>query len=321
MKGALATMMEKVMSDGKSTSYRIRIGMVGLGSIAQKAYLPVLSQETGWQLVGLFSPNQEKTHAVCRQYRLSAFPSLDALAAQCDAVFVHSSTASHYDVVSTLLRRGVHVYVDKPLAETLPQAESLLALAERQGKTLMVGFNRRFAPCYRTLKSQLRQPASIRVEKHRVDNIGPHSARFTLLDDYLHVVDTALWLAGESASLQGGVVRTNEAGHLCFTEHVFTTPTSQIVTSMHRRAGSQRESVQVIDDGIIHHVDNLHDGWQEHAGCMTRAPVPSWQSVLEQRGFVGAIQHFVTALEQDVAPETAGEQAVMAQRMIESMIG
>lgn len=309
------------MSDGKSTSGSVRIGMVGLGSIAQKAYLPVLSQETRWQLVGLFSPNQEKTREVCRQYRLAGFASLDALAAQCDAVFVHSSTASHYEVVGTLLRRGVHVYVDKPLAETLPQAEDLLALAERQGKTLMVGFNRRFAPCYRALKSQLQAPASIRVEKHRIDNVGPHAARFTLLDDYLHVVDTALWLAGKPASLQGGWIKTNEAGQLCFTEHVFSTPTSQIVTSMHRRAGSQREAVQVIDDGVIHHVDNLNDAWQENAGRETRYPVPSWQSLLEQRGFVGAVDHFVTSLEQGTAPETAGEQAILAQRMIEVMLG
>ncbi|MCW2483232.1 Gfo/Idh/MocA family protein, partial [Candidatus Symbiopectobacterium sp. NZEC135] len=286
------------MNTAKTDAQPIRIGMVGLGSIAQKAYLPVLSQETRWRFAGVFSPDQQKMRTLCQQYRLSGYSSLEALANACDAVMVHSSTASHYEVISALLRLGVHVYVDKPLAETLPQAEALLALAERQGKTMRVGFNRGFAPGYQSLKSTLPHPDSVRVEKHRADNVGPQPARFTLLDDYLHVVDTALWLAGKGAVLQGGVIRNNTAGQLVFAEHLFASATCQIVTSMHRCAGSQRESVQMIGQGAIHHVDNLSDCWQESGGIVTRHPAPSWQSILEQRGFVGAIHHFVVSLEQ-----------------------
>ncbi len=62
----------------------------------------------------------------------------------------------------------------------------------------MVGFNRRFAPLYRELKTQMGSAASLRMDKHRSDSVG-HDLRFTLLDDYLHVVDTALWLAGGTA--------------------------------------------------------------------------------------------------------------------------
>lgn len=183
---------------------KLRVGVVGLGSIAQKAYLPILSQAADWTLVGGFSPNQQKAQPLCDSYRMACFPRLDSLAEQCDAVFVHSSTASHFSVIGELLNRGVHVYVDKPLAETLEQGEQLLELAERRGKTLMVGFNRRFAPLYRQLKQQMNQPASIRMDKHRADSVGPHDLRFTLLDDYLHVVDTALWLAGGGEQLLSG---------------------------------------------------------------------------------------------------------------------
>lgn len=178
---------------------KLRVGVVGLGSIAQKAYLPILGQAADWTLVGGFSPNQQKAQPLCDSYRMACFSRLDSLAEQCDAVFVHSSTASHFSVIGELLNRGVHVYVDKPLAETLEQGEQLLEQAERRGKTLMVGFNRRFAPLYRQLKQQMNQPASIRMDKHRADSVGPHDLRFTLLDDYLHVVDTALWLAGGRA--------------------------------------------------------------------------------------------------------------------------
>jgi len=103
----------------------LRIGMVGLGGIAQKAWLPVLSAASRWQLAAAFSPTQTKAQPICDAYRIPYVGSSAELATRCDAVFVHSSTASHYAVVSELLNAGVHVCVDKPLAETLAEAERL----------------------------------------------------------------------------------------------------------------------------------------------------------------------------------------------------
>ncbi|MDW9423946.1 gfo/Idh/MocA family oxidoreductase, partial [Yersinia enterocolitica] len=202
---------------------KLRVGIVGLGGIAQKAYLPILTQAQGWQLVGAFSPNQIKAQPVCDSYRMRYFSRLDTLAAECDAIFVHSSTASHFQVVSELLQAGIHVYVDKPLAETVEQSEQLIALAAKQRLALMVGFNRRFAPLYQQLKQQMSHPASLRMEKHRQNSIGPNDVRFTLLDDYLHVVDMALWLGGATAKLLSGVIQTNPQQQLLYAEHHFQT--------------------------------------------------------------------------------------------------
>ncbi|CAJ0995761.1 Putative oxidoreductase YceM [Sodalis praecaptivus] len=180
----------------------LRIGIIGLGGIAQKVYLPLLGAAARWHLVGAFSPNQSRARArararaLCDSYRIPCFARIDELAQQCDALFVHSSTESHFAVVSDLLKLGRHVYVDKPLAATLEQAEALLALATRQQRILMVGFNRRFALLYQRLKQDMQHVASLRMDKHHSDSVGPQDVRFTLLDDYLHVVDTALWLAG-----------------------------------------------------------------------------------------------------------------------------
>lgn len=91
----------------------------------------------------------------------------------------------------------------------------------RKKLTLMVGFNRRFAPLYRELKTRLGTAASLRMDKHRTDSIGPHDLRFTLLDDYLHVVDTVLWLAGGEARLASGTLLTSESGEMCYAEHHF----------------------------------------------------------------------------------------------------
>ncbi|MFC0227214.1 Gfo/Idh/MocA family protein [Serratia aquatilis] len=299
---------------------KLRIGVVGLGGIAQKAYLPLLSQATDWQLVGGFSPNQQKAKLICDSYRMACFSQLDSLAQQCDAVFVHSSTASHFEVVGELLKHGVHVYVDKPLAETAEQGEQLVALADKCGKALMVGFNRRFAPLYRQLKQQMQLPASIRMDKHRADSVGPNDLSFTLLDDYLHVVDTALWLGSGAGNLLSGSLRANDSGEMLYAEHHFACGETLVTTSMHRRAGSQRESVQAVTDGAVYQVNDMRQWLREDRQGVIEQPVPGWQSTLAQRGFAGAVQHFIQAVGNQTRPDTAGEQALYAQRLLEKML-
>ena len=297
---------------------KLRVGVVGLGGIAQKAWLPVLGAADGWTLQAAWSPGKEKALRVCETWRIPYADSLEQLAAQCDAVFVHTSTASHFEVVSRLLGAGVHVCVDKPLADKLSDAESLVELAARRGLTLMVGFNRRFASLYRELKAHLDDAASLRMDKHRSDSVG-HDLRFTLLDDYLHVVDTALWLAGGKARLSGGLLQTTAQGEMLYAEHHFSSSQLEVTTSMHRRAGSQREWVQAVTDGGLYEVRDMRE-WQEERGQgVVQRPVPGWQTTLEQRGFVGCARHFIECVQNQTVPETAGEQALLAQRIVEKL--
>ncbi|NUL35496.1 Gfo/Idh/MocA family protein [Kosakonia sacchari] len=297
----------------------LRIGVVGLGGIAQKAWLPVLGAATDWTLAAAWSPTREKALRVCETWRIPYADSLTSLAAQCDAVFVHTSTASHYAVVSELLNLGVHVCVDKPLAENLQDAERLIELAARKKQTLMVGFNRRFSPLYRELKQQIPQAASLRMDKHRTDSVGPHDLRFTLLDDYLHVVDTALWLAGGAAQLKSGTLLTNDDGAMIYAEHHFSVEHLQITTSMHRRAGSQREWVQAVTDGGLFDITDMREWREERGQGVVVRPVAGWQSVLEQRGFAGCAHHFIECVQNQTVPETAGEQAILAQRVVDKL--
>lgn len=241
------------------------------------------------------------------------------LAKTCDAVFVHSSTATHFAVVSELLNAGVHVCVDKPLAENLREAEQLVELAARKKLTLMVGFNRRFSPLYQDLKAQLGNAASVRMDKHRSDSVGPHDLRFTLLDDYLHVVDTALWLAGGRAQLNSGTLLTNDAGVMLYAEHHFSVDQLQITTSMHRRAGSQRECVQAVTDGGLIDVTDMREWREERGQGVVHKPIAGWQTTLEQRGFAGCARHFMECVQNQTVPQTAGEQALLAQRVVEKL--
>ncbi|CAK7049084.1 Gfo/Idh/MocA family oxidoreductase [Providencia sp.] len=301
---------------------KLKIGVVGLGSIAQKAYLPILTKEDNWELIGAFSPNQSKARLVCDRYRIELFSRLDSLAQQCDAVFVHSATASHYEVIKRLLDLNVHVYVDKPLTEQIEQSEQLIELADLRQKGLMVGFNRRFSPFYMALKYDLQNISSLRMEKHRTNSVGPKDVRFTLLDDYLHVVDTVIWMAGDDseAKLISGNIQATSQGELFYAEHHIQAGLCWLTTSMHRKAGSQQEKLIAVAEDSIHQITNMNHWRSEDGTGIHEANPGSWDSTLLQRGFDGAIRHFIDSVSNQSQPLISGEQAIMAQRLVEKMI-
>lgn len=298
---------------------KLRVGIVGLGGIAQKVYLPILSQAKHWELVGAYTPNQQKNCLLCQQYRIVSFYSLDELAANCDVAFVHSATAAHYEIADHLLRKGLHVYIDKPLAETLDQAEALVELANQQQRTLMVGFNRRFAPFYQTIKTQMPCASSVRFEKHRIHGIG-NSLRFTMFDDYLHLLDTVLWLCDGDLSLLASQVNATVLDELVFAGHVFRHDNKLITTAMHRDAGTQAETLEVITHGAVMRVRDLNRLEEERDGKIHVTTAGSWQTILELRGFVPMVEHYLECVANQTTPQVTGEQALMAQRWLEKLL-
>lgn len=298
---------------------KLRVGIVGLGGIAQKVYLPILSQAKHWELVGAYTPNQQKNCLLCQQYRIVSFFSLDELAANCDVAFVHSATAAHYEIADHLLRKGLHVYIDKPLADTLDQAEALVELANKEQRTLMVGFNRRFAPFYQTIKAQMPCVSSVRFEKHRIHGIG-NSLRFTLFDDYLHLLDTVLWLCDGELSLLASQVNATVLDELVFASHVFRHDSKLITTAMHRDAGTQAETLEVITHGAVMRVRDLNRLEEERDGKIHVSTAGSWQTILELRGFVPMVEHFLECVANQTTPLVSGEQALIAQRWMEKLL-
>ncbi|OUB23733.1 virulence factor MviM [Bacillus thuringiensis serovar yunnanensis] len=298
-----------------------RIGMIGLGGIAQKAYLPIVTKETDWTFVGAFSPNETKRKLICEQYRIEDFNSLSSLAEECDAIFVHSSTSTHFEIISTLLSKGVDVYVDKPLAETIEQAEKLVQLSEKYKRKLMVGFNRRFAPIYVQVKAQAKNIASVRFEKHRTNSVGPYSYEFTMLDDYLHVVDTVRWLSSGDLNVIHGTVNINAENYLMYAGHTYIDQEgTTFFTDMHRKAGTNIEKLEVLTEGSILRVKNINTLEIESNNRVTTSTVPSWDTTLKQRGFEGAVQHFIDCLQNDEQPIIDGMEGLKSQLLVNQLL-
>ncbi|TCS14990.1 Gfo/Idh/MocA family oxidoreductase [Caulobacter sp. BK020] len=268
----------------------LRIAMIGLGDIARKAYLPVLGPRADVELVFVTRNAQTLAElgAAWRVERLHA--DLDtALAQGLDGALVHAATAAHPDILRRLLEAGVPTLVDKPIADNAADSEALVDLAETRGVSLMVGFNRRFAPAYRDAAA-LNLPLVL-MQKNRP---GPlDDVRRAVFDDYIHVVDTLRFLApgARQAAVRGRV----GDGRL---EHVVLSLSGDgrdAVGIMNRLSGASEELLEVSGQGQkrrIIDIEQIVD--QGPVEALTRRG--AWTSVGRQRGFEAMCEHFLDAV-------------------------
>ena len=168
----------------------LKIGIIGSGDIAQKAYIPLISRRP--VELHFFARNNALVEDLARQYGIKHLHSnLESLInSGIQGAFVHTSTSSHYDIITQLLSHRIHVYVDKPVTYELASSERLFALAKENHLQLMVGFNRRHAPAYRRLK-ELENVSMVVMQKNR--KALPADIRTFIFDDFIHVVDTLLY--------------------------------------------------------------------------------------------------------------------------------
>lgn len=114
----------------------MKVGCIGLGDIAQKAYLPVLGTQPGLEL-HLHTRTPATLQRVGATHRLppaQLHPDLDSLlAVGLDAAFVHAATSAHPEIVTRLIEAGVPTYVDKPIAYELAESRRIVTLAEERG--------------------------------------------------------------------------------------------------------------------------------------------------------------------------------------------
>ncbi|MFC8839473.1 Gfo/Idh/MocA family protein [Streptomyces griseoincarnatus] len=271
----------------------MKVGCIGLGDIAQKAYLPVLAVQPGVEL-HLQTRTPATLERVGDSLHLPAaqrHAGLDALiAAGLDAAFVHAPTDVHPQVVTRLLKAGVPTYVDKPLAYELADSERLVALAEERGVSLAVGFNRRQAPGYAQCADHPRE--LIIMQKNRVGL--PEEPRRMILDDFIHVVDTLRFLV--PGQVDDVTVRARAEDGLL--HHVVLQLAGDGFTAlgvMNRLSGSTEEILEVSGQDSKRQVVNLAEVI-DHKGQPTVRRRGDWVPVSRQRGIEQAALAFLDAV-------------------------
>lgn len=296
----------------------MKVGVIGLGGIARKAYLPVLAANREIEPC-LMTRNSDVLDEIGDAYRITARAhTLDELLQHgIEAAFVHTATPAHFAVVSELLRHGVPTFVDKPLSDSFVQAQALVDLAERAGVSLMVGFNRRFAPAYQSIRAGT-PPQVVTMQKHRVNSRSV--ARQVVYDDFIHVVDTLRFLLDapvEQFRVRGAV---DNAGTLGYVAVQMETKDSLGIGVMHRDGGVNEEILETLHEGVKWRVVDVRQVTRSQ-GTMEHFAPPSWSTTFVERGFQAMTEYFLQTVRNGlvVSARDALESHVLCEKIVRGL--
>lgn len=168
----------------------IRIGVVGTGHLG-KYHLNNWKEISGVEIIGFYEPNDNTAKEVSEKYQLPRFLDADALIDAADAIDVVAPTTFHFEWCERAIKKGKHVFVEKPLANTMEEARQLVKLAEESGIKFQVGHVERFNPAFLAVKDLELNPMFIEV--HRLAQFNPRGTEVSvILDLMIHDIDIIL---------------------------------------------------------------------------------------------------------------------------------
>ncbi|KDM91470.1 Gfo/Idh/MocA family protein [Photobacterium galatheae] len=271
----------------------MKIGIIGLGDIAQKAYLPVITQWPGIELA-FCTRNPAVLKQLAQTHRIpdavTDYRELAGLGV--DGVMIHSATSSHFEIAQFFLNHGIAVFVDKPLSDTYAACESLHNLAEAKQLPLFMGFNRRYLPLIQPhLKTpQKGQLMGIRWQKHRLNQ--PGDVRTFVFDDFIHPLDSVN-LSGSVRSEDLHVITQYHQGKLARLDVEWQVDQTIYQASMNRLNGVTAEQVTLNFENRTVHFDSLATGTSWIDGAESKLTLPDWTPMLESKGFTAMIAHWL----------------------------
>lgn len=288
--------------------------MIGIGEIAKKAYLPILGTRADIEL-SIASRNQEVVNQVGQQYSIrNKFSTVQELIdSNIDAAFVHTATEAHVEILHQLINAGIHVFVDKPIAYTLHESEEIVSFAQKRGVKLMVGFNRRYAPMYRNVHKEISHFETILMQKNRVETLS--NVRSTVFDDFIHVVDTMLYFLGEPKDVTFHA-KVEEGLLHYLVVHMIGGKTTGI-GMMNRQTGVTDERLEItgnkkkIDVHNLVHTATFLNNVEQHRSF------GDWTPILNRRGFVDMIDHFIESVRSGIDIQTSGEKSLKTHQICE----
>ncbi|MFN8245875.1 MAG: Gfo/Idh/MocA family oxidoreductase [Ferruginibacter sp.] len=176
----------------------LKIAVFGTGHLG-KFHLNNWQEIDQVTLVGFFDPDDNNARAVEEKYKIPRFDDPEKLMDACDAVDIVAPTVHHFNLCELALRKGKHVFVEKPLANTMEEARNLVKLAKESNVKFQVGHVERFNPAFLALKEYALNPMFIEV--HRLAQFNPRGTDVSvILDLMIHDIDIILSLVKSNVS-------------------------------------------------------------------------------------------------------------------------
>jgi virulence factor len=306
-----------IFGDKRGEETMMKLGIIGLGDIAKKAYLPVVSKHADVEF-HLFTRNAEVLQEISNQYRFRhTHTSLTSIIKSgIRGAFVHSSTESHENIVRELLQNDIHVYVDKPITYDLDTTKELVELAENKGLILMTGFNRRFAPFYHAM-TEMNHPNMIIMQKNR--HALPSTIRSFVYDDFIHVLDTVRNLF--KGEIEDVIVHGRVSDGMLY--HVMVTLISKDMTAlaiMNRDSGAVEEKLEVMgpnEKRVVNDLDQLTIYRDQREIALS---FNNWDSTLYKRGFEQIVSEFIHAVRTNHFPSITARDSLKTHEICEKVV-
>ena len=164
---------------------KIRIGVVGIGYLG-KFHVEKFQKNKDCQLVWLVDKNNKNLKNYKDKYNVST--NYKEIADDVDAVSIVTPTVNHYEIARYFIERNKHVLIEKPMTQTVSEAEKLINLAKKHKKTIQIGHLERFNPVIRKVSSLIKNPLFIEV--HRLSQFNPRSTDVNVVYDLMiHDID------------------------------------------------------------------------------------------------------------------------------------
>lgn len=168
----------------------LKIGVIGAGHLGQ-IHISILKRLEYFDLVGFYDTDSEVVNCVKEKYKINSFNSAAELMAASEAICIVTPTDSHFDYAVAGLKNSKHLFIEKPLAFNLDEAQNLVKLANEASVKVQVGHVERFNPAFNASKSFINNPMFI--EAHRLSPFNPRGTEVSVvLDLMIHDIDIAL---------------------------------------------------------------------------------------------------------------------------------
>ncbi len=176
----------------------LRIGVFGVGHLG-KFHLNNWKEINDVIIEGFFDPEDKNAIPVIEKYKIRRFENAEELMDNCDAVDIVAPTPFHFQLCEMALRKGKHVFVEKPLTNTMEEARELVKLAKESNLKFQVGHVERFNPAFLSLDKTALNPMFIEV--HRLAQFNPRGTDVSvILDLMIHDIDIILNIVKSNVS-------------------------------------------------------------------------------------------------------------------------
>ncbi|HEY4966840.1 MAG TPA: Gfo/Idh/MocA family oxidoreductase [Puia sp.] len=168
----------------------LKVGVFGTGHLG-KFHLNNWKLIRDAEVVGFYDPNDETAAEVSAKYQIPRYTDPGALLDHCDAADIIAPTPAHFSLCELAIRKGKHVFVEKPLANDMEEARTLIKLVKESNVKMQVGHVERFNPAFLALEGLALQPMFIEV--HRLAEFNPRGTEVSvILDLMIHDIDIIL---------------------------------------------------------------------------------------------------------------------------------